>query len=78
MGAAEWIALVALVLGPVSLLLVFLYRLGSKVSTLAANVSLLLEAVRDDREAHIRIWQRVDEHGERITRLEAVKERHEP
>lgn len=74
MAAGEWIAL----MGPVVALLILLYRLGNKVSALAANVSLLLEDVRNDREAHIRIWERLDDHEKRVTRLEAAGERHEP
>ena len=50
-----------------------LWRLASKVAALDANVTRLLQAVDKDREGHVRLWQAIGEHGERIAGLEATK-----
>jgi len=47
-----------------------LLSLLSKVSTLIAQVDHLIEASRHNTDDHGRIWERLDAHGHRITKLE--------
>jgi hypothetical protein len=70
MTPAEWIALVGVMLVPVTPIFALLFRLSNKLAALDANVVQLLKSVNENHERDRRIWKRLDEHTERIGRLE--------
>ena len=50
--------------------IVMLFSITSKVSALMAQVTSLIDSARCNADDHRRIWERLDDHGERIVRLE--------
>lgn len=70
MSTESWIGIIALLGTVVGSYLLVWWRMGKITATLES----LVVGAKEDREEHIRIWGRLDQHSEDIAILKGKKE----
>lgn len=70
MTAEAWIALVGIGIVVLMAVIASWAALNAKLGRVATKVDFLVDAGKENREAHKEIWGKIDNHETRITRLE--------